>query len=160
MQTNTPAKCIDITSTSSSNDNVRSHCPTVVSAVPVPNPERYVANVQVRSYQQSQPTHPSNYTSNRAEHNIKPTTSKQNDTVFVVGDFMTKVLSPVKLSDSRVKVTELLDCSDLKDCSSNMFHVFPHCSNSKSLDLLDCSDLPDCSSNMFHVFQHCSNTYL
>jgi len=84
---------------------MRSNCTTVVSAVPVSNPERYVANVHVRDHELSQPTHPSNYTSNRAEPNISPTTSKQKDTVFVVGDSMTKVLSPVKLSDSRVKVT-------------------------------------------------------
>jgi len=68
MQTNTPTKCIDITSTSSSNDNMRSNCTTVLSAVPVSNPDRYVANVHVRDHELSQPTHPSNYTSNRAEH--------------------------------------------------------------------------------------------
>ena len=67
MHSNTPAKCINLTSISSSNDSARSNCPTVVSAVPVPNPERYVANVQVRDHQQYQPTHPSNSTSNRAE---------------------------------------------------------------------------------------------
>ena len=38
MQTNTPTKCIDITSTSSSNDNMRSNCTTVLSAVPVSIP--------------------------------------------------------------------------------------------------------------------------
>ena len=77
MQSNTPAKCINLTSISSSNDSARSNCPTVVSAVPVPNPERYVANVHVRDHQQSQPTYPSNSTSNRAEPNIRPT-SKHN----------------------------------------------------------------------------------
>jgi len=52
----------------------------------------------------------------------------------------------------------LLDCSDLKDCSSNISHDFPHCSSTKSLHLSDCSDLKDCSSNMSHVLPYCSSS--
>ena len=66
---------------------------------------------------------------------------------------------------SSSKSLELLDCSDLKGCSSNKSHVFPHCSSSKPLDLPLCSngkppDLPDCSINMSHVLSKSSIYFL